>query len=113
MKKFNRKQFGFSNDPRALRLEALESRQMLSATPMDASVANEIAIVAATDVVDDVVDVSDRMRFRGNMEILGPDPNKKEMVRAKQERREPVYDLTFFLNRQKELKEKAAQEKKE
>lgn len=75
--------------------------------------ASKMVITEGEKEVQDVVDVSDRMRFRGNMEILGPDPNKKEMVRAKQERREPVYDLTFFLNRQKELKEKAAQEKKE
>lgn len=55
---------------------------------------SEYKYVTFTEVYD-VVDVSDRMRYRGNEEILGNDPNKQEMVRAQMEHRRPVYDLSF------------------
>lgn len=44
----------------------------------------------------DVVDLSDRMRLRGNNELLGPDPNKGELVRARLEKRKPVFDPAPF-----------------
>ena len=44
----------------------------------------------------DVVDLSARMRDRGNLELLGNDPNKGELGRAKLEHREPVFDPAPF-----------------
>ena len=44
----------------------------------------------------DVVDLSARMRDRGNTELLGPDPNRTELGRAKLEKREPVFDTSYF-----------------
>ena len=46
--------------------------------------------------VQDVVDISDRMRHKGNNEILGSDPNRAEMVRAQLEHRKPVCGLSYF-----------------
>jgi len=57
--------------------------------------ASKMVITEGEMEVYDVVDVSDRMRYRGNEEILGNDPNKQEMVRAQMEHRRPVYDLSF------------------
>ena len=44
----------------------------------------------------DVVDLSARMRDRGNTDLLGNDPNKRELGRAKLEKREPVFDMTYI-----------------
>jgi hypothetical protein len=44
----------------------------------------------------DVVDLSARMRDRGNTDLLGPDPNRRELGRAKLERREPVFDMEWL-----------------
>ena len=44
----------------------------------------------------DVVDLSSRMRARGNNELLGPDPNRTELGRAKLEKREPVFDMSYI-----------------
>ncbi len=41
----------------------------------------------------DVVDLSSRKRERGNNELLGPDPNRTELARARLAHREPVFDL--------------------
>ena len=61
--------------------------------------ASKMVITEGEKEVQDVVDVSDRMRHRGNNEILGGDPNKGEMVRAFLEKRKPVYDLSYFANK--------------
>lgn len=44
----------------------------------------------------DVVDLSDRMRMRGNDELLGADPNRTECGRAQLEKREPVFDMSYI-----------------
>ena len=44
----------------------------------------------------DVVDLSDRMRMRGNNELLGADPNRTECGRAQLEKREPVFDMSYI-----------------
>jgi len=44
----------------------------------------------------DVVDLSSRMRERGNTQLLGPDPNRAELSRAKLAHREPVFDMAPF-----------------
>ena len=44
----------------------------------------------------DIVDLSDRMRERGNRELLGGDPNKSELARAQLEHRDPVFDMEPF-----------------
>ena len=44
----------------------------------------------------DVVDLSARMRERGNNDLLGNDPNKAELGRAKLAHREPVFDMEYF-----------------
>lgn len=44
----------------------------------------------------DVVDLSARMRERGNNDLLADDPNKAELGRAKLAHREPVYDMEAF-----------------
>ena len=44
----------------------------------------------------DVVDLSARMRDRGNTELLGPDPNRTELGRAKLEKREPVFNMDYI-----------------
>jgi len=44
----------------------------------------------------DVVDLSSRMRERGNTQLLGPDPNRTELGRAKLAHREPVFDMAPF-----------------
>ena len=44
----------------------------------------------------DVVDLSSRMRARGNEELLGKDPNRAELGRAKLEKREPVFDMSYI-----------------
>ena len=58
--------------------------------------ASKTVIIEGEKEVQDVVDISDRMRHRGNVEILGRDPNRAEMIKAQLEHRKPVYDLTFF-----------------
>ena len=44
----------------------------------------------------DIVDLSDRMRIRGNRDLLGKDPNRQELARAQLERRDPVFDMEPF-----------------
>jgi len=44
----------------------------------------------------DVVDLSARMRERGNNDLLKDDPNKAELGRAKLAHREPVFDMAYF-----------------
>ena len=44
----------------------------------------------------DIVDVSDRMRLYGNNELLGNDPNKRELAMAQLQHREPVFDPEPF-----------------
>ena len=44
----------------------------------------------------DVVDLSARMRDRGNTDLLGPDPNRTELGRAKLEKREPVFNMEYI-----------------
>lgn len=51
----------------------------------------------------DVVALQSRMRKRGNEELLGPDPNRRECAMAKLEKREPVFDPAPF-ERWKNLK---------
>ena len=51
----------------------------------------------------DVVALQSRMRKRGNEELLGPDPNRRECAVAKLEKREPVFDPAPF-ERWKNLK---------
>jgi len=58
--------------------------------------ASKMVITEGEKEVQDVVDISDRMRHRGNNEILGGDPNKGEMIRAFLEKRKPVFDLSYF-----------------
>jgi len=58
--------------------------------------ASKMVITEGEKEVQDVVDISDRMRTRGNEELLAGDPNKQEMIRALLEHRKPVYDLSFF-----------------
>ena len=58
--------------------------------------ASKMVITEGEKEVQDVVDISDRMRYRGNHELLGNDPNKAEMNLAQIEHRKPVYDLSFF-----------------
>ena len=64
--------------------------------------ASKMVIVEGEKEVQDVVDVSDRKRIRGNNELLGNDPNRAEMRNAQLERRKPVYDLSFYVNKSKE-----------
>jgi len=64
--------------------------------------ASKMVIVEGEKEVQDVVDVSDRKRIRGNNELLGNDPNRAEMRNAQLERRKPVYDLSFYANKSKE-----------
>ena len=52
----------------------------------------------------DVIDVTGRMRALGNREILGDDPNKREMTMAFNEHRKPVYDLQYLERAQERLK---------
>ena len=61
--------------------------------------ASKMVITEGEKEVQDVVDISDRMRYRGNSELLAGDPNKQEMIRAQLEHRKPVYDLSFFANK--------------
>jgi len=61
--------------------------------------ASKMVITEGEKEVQDVVDISDRMRYRGNNELLAGDPNKQEMIRAQLEHRKPVYDLSFFANK--------------
>jgi len=61
--------------------------------------ASKMVITEGEKEVQDVVDISDRMRYRGNNELLAGDPNKQEMIRAQLEHRKPVYDLSFFENK--------------
>ena len=61
--------------------------------------ASKMVIVEGEKEVQDVVDISDRMRDRGNKEILGGDPNRTELARARLEKRKPVFDLSFFEKR--------------
>ena len=44
----------------------------------------------------DVVDLSARMRERGNTDLLGSDPNRRELGRAKLECRAPVFDMSYI-----------------
>ena len=43
-----------------------------------------------------MVDLSSRMRARGNEQLLGRDPNRSELGRAKLEKREPVFDMSYI-----------------
>ena len=61
--------------------------------------ASKMVITEGEKEVQDVVDISDRMRYRGNEELLGGDPNKQEMRLALLEHRKPVYDLSYFANK--------------
>jgi len=61
--------------------------------------ASKMVITEGEKEVQDVVDISDRMRHRGNEELLGGDPNKQEMRLALLEHRKPVYDLSYFANK--------------
>jgi len=61
--------------------------------------ASKMVITEGEKEVQDVVDISDRMRHRGNNELLGGDPNKQEMIQAQLEHRKPVYDLSYFANK--------------
>ena len=63
--------------------------------------ATKQVIIEGEKEVQDVVDVSDRMRYRGNRELLAGDPNKGEMIKAKLEHRKPNYNLDFYLNNNK------------
>jgi phenylalanyl-tRNA synthetase beta chain len=61
--------------------------------------ASKMVITEGEKEVQDVVDISDRMRIKGNRVLLADDPNKGEMIRAQLEHRKPVYDLSFFQNK--------------
>ena len=58
--------------------------------------ASKMVITEGELEVYDVVDVSDRMRLRGNNELLGNDPNKRELAMSQLEHREPVFDMAPF-----------------
>jgi enoyl-CoA hydratase len=53
----------------------------------------------------DVIDVTGRMRALGNREVLGDDPNKREMTKAFNEHRQPVYDMQYLERAQERLKQ--------
>ncbi len=55
--------------------------------------------------VQDIIDVTGRMREFGNITILGTDTNKREMTKAFNEHRQPVYDLSQMEAAQQKLKE--------
>ncbi len=55
--------------------------------------------------LQDVVEVTGRMRLFGNRTILEGDPNKKEMTNAFNEHRQPVYDLSYLEIQQKKLQD--------
>ena len=78
---------------------ALEVAKEIAAMYPPSVWASKMVITEGEKEVQDVVDVSDRMRHRGNNEILGADPNRSEMVRAQLEHRKPVYDLSYFQNK--------------
>ncbi len=64
------------------------------------------AIMNKTELeVQDVIEVTKKMREYGNKQLLGDDPNKREMTAAFNEHRKPVYDLQYLERAQKRIKE--------
>lgn len=63
--------------------------------------ATKQVIIEGEKEAQDIIDISDRMRHRGNNELLAGDPNKGEMSKAFLEHRKPVYDLSFLNKEEK------------
>lgn len=76
--------------------EAMKVAKQIAKQYPPALWASKMTIVESELEQYDVVDLQTRMRSRGNNELLGNDPNKGELARAKLEKREPVFDMAPF-----------------
>jgi enoyl-CoA hydratase len=54
--------------------------------------------------VQDLIEITARMRMLGNRKLLSDDPNKKEMTMAFNEKRKPVYDMGGLAVQQQKIK---------
>jgi len=54
--------------------------------------------------VQDLIEITARMRKLGNRQLMADDPNKKEMTMAFNEKRKPVYDMGGLVAQQQKIK---------
>jgi len=54
--------------------------------------------------VQDLIEITARMRKLGNRQLMADDPNKKEMTMAFNEKRKPVYDMGGLAAQQQKIK---------
>ena len=54
--------------------------------------------------VQDLLEITNRMRKLGNRQLMANDPNKKEMTMAFNEKRKPVYDMGGLAAQQQKIK---------
>jgi len=54
--------------------------------------------------VQDLLEITNRMRKLGNRNFMANDPNKKEMTMAFNEKRKPVYDMGGLVAQQQKIK---------